>query len=235
MVEVAEIVARETLVQLRELWIRCRQRRRHIGGSEQQVGGRQIERHRAAKGGAVRRKIGRCRIRQPDGKRLDVATADPAAKADERDDDKLDALAGHRRTAAEQLESNPTSVLILRQAHGQRVAKDEHVADQALERGAQVGARHHGASDDIEARGSRDLVARLFDGKLPQAADLLGRQARPRRVQCRGVDRSSGEQGSDVEAFGRKHVDGASDPDGGRRLFAHPSPLPWRRLALFGQ
>jgi hypothetical protein len=127
--------------------------------------------------------------------------------------------------------------------HRQRVAEDEQVSDQALESAAEVRARHHGVADHVEARGPRDVVLRegdrwiagSLDGKLPQATDLFGGQARSRRIQRRRVDSGGEEQCARVQALCGKHLGKALHPDGGCSPFSHLRPLPRRRLALSGQ
>ena len=163
---------------------------------------------------------------------MDLAPADPAAKADHRDENELDALPRRWAIAAKENEGHPVSGVFLGHGHRQRVAEDEQVADQALESAAQVRARHHGVADHVEARGPRDMMLRecdrriagALDRKLPQATDLFGRQAHSRGLQRRRVDSGGDEQCARVEALGGKHLGDALHPDGGCRPFSHLRP-----------
>src|SRR5215471_7869986 len=99
MVEMLQIFAGEALVQFGKQWIRCWKWRRHVGARKEQAVARRIERHWAAKSGAVGGRISRRRIGQLYCQRIDVTPADPAAKPDKRGDDILDTLPRYRPTA----------------------------------------------------------------------------------------------------------------------------------------
>src|SRR5215467_11396991 len=94
---------------------------------------------------------------------MQLAPADPVAEADQRDEDELDALSRHRPAAAEQLEGHPVPAALFAEGHRQRVAEDEQVAYQALDRAEQIGARHHRIADHVEASGPSHQALREPD------------------------------------------------------------------------
>src|SRR5215472_5793698 len=233
-IETPEVVAGKALMQLGQDRAGGGQRRAEVGACKEQAVARRVEGDRAAEGGAVGLEIERCGIHQFDPDRVHLAPGDPAAKADHRDENELDALARHRPVAAQENEAHAATRTFLAHRHGEGVAEDEQIANEALEGGAQIGARHHGVTDHVEARGPRDPmlgepdrgIARALGGELPELADPLRRQAPRGSLELRALDPGLGQQRTHVEAFRGQHLRDTFHPDGGRRRLAHPPPLP---------
>src|SRR5262249_40824643 len=140
MVEMLEIFTGKALVQLSQQWIRRWKPCGHVVGGKQQTVAWRIEQHRAAESGAVGGKISRRWVGQFDCKRIDVAAANPSAEADQRDNNKLDALPRNGPITAEEHERHPISRMLFVHCHCESVAEDEQVPNQSLEGATQVGA-----------------------------------------------------------------------------------------------
>ena len=109
MVKMPKVFAGVALVHLRKYRVRGGQRREQVGACKQQAGGGCIERYRTTKGASVGRKINRSRVWQFDHQWMHIAPADPAAEADDRDENELDALPRHRPRAAKENEGHAES------------------------------------------------------------------------------------------------------------------------------
>src|SRR5262245_5291006 len=140
MVEMLQIFAGKALVQLSQQWIRRWKPCDHVVGGKQQTVAWRIKQHLAAESSAVGSKISRRSVGQFDCKRIHIAAANPAAEADQRDNNKLDALARNGPITAEEHKRHPISRLLFLHCHCESVAEDEQVPDQSLEGATQVGA-----------------------------------------------------------------------------------------------
>src|SRR5262245_10059898 len=135
MIEMLEIFASKALMQFSKQRIRCGKRCDHIGARKQQAVARRIERHRAAKSGAVGGRMNRRRKGQFYCQWVDVAPADPSTKTNKRGDDILDALPWYRSTAPNEHKYYPVPLLFLLHCHRKCVAENEQVPYQSFERG----------------------------------------------------------------------------------------------------
>ncbi len=218
MIEVLEILAREALVQLCEERVRRGERRCHVRAGEQHAVARGIERHRATEGRPVGCRIGGRRVRQFDAQRMDLAPADPAAEANQRHENELDALMRHRSIPTEEHEYNPVSRAFFTDGPCQGVAEDEQIAYQALECAAQVGTGHHRVADHVEARrratwccarpiaGLPDRSAASSHSRLIFSVDTRLRGARAPPGRCRLLRTRRLRRGPLSQAFPRRSL-----------------------------
>ncbi|MNS87283.1 hypothetical protein D3C72_1212220 [compost metagenome] len=217
-----ELVVEQVLLHLAQRRVVGGQRHGHVGRRQQHAVGGRVEADLAAEGLAVQPVVGRRRVDELHGQRLQLAPREPLALHEHGQQGVLDALARNRQAAAGVLHDHPAAARVGLQRERGGVGDHGHVAREPRERRAQGGAAGHGVAHgaQLAVRGGQVAVQAqrgppgVRHGHLPQHGDLVDRDARVLAVQRVGVEAGIAQQRGHVQPLGLEHRQHPLQPGG---------------------